>query len=172
MDMQDENSKRKRFDIFLDFDKIDAMVDRMVKEMLDGKKIESNKPRVMGFSMKVSPNGRSRIERFGNVNAARSPFLVPRAREPLTDILEGENDFTVTAEMPGAEEMDILLDIKPELLAISSGEKSPSPFFKEIVFSEPVLPKSLVSSFKNGILEVRVKKSRARSRYLNTPAEK
>jgi HSP20 family protein len=60
--------------------------------------------------------------------------------------------------MPGVNEEDIKLDLKGDILDISakSGDRK---YHKEILLPAKVKPETLVSSYKNGILEVKIKKS-------------
>lgn len=160
MEGMDEQNRKKRLDAFLDFDKMEEIFDRMMNDLFENEKLDGDKPIVMGFSVKMSPSGKAQVERFGNFRATPERICMDKRREPLTDIIETRQEFTVTAEMPGVDERDISLDAKPDLLTIAVNGQFNS-FYKEVAFSESVLPKSMAASFKNGILEVRLKKGRA-----------
>jgi len=59
--------------------------------------------------------------------------------------------------MPGVNEEDVEFDLKGDILDISaqSGDRK---YHKEVLLPAKVKPETLTSSYKNGILEVRIKK--------------
>ena len=61
------------------------------------------------------------------------------------------------AEMPGVRKEDIKLDLKEDILDISaqSGDRK---YHKEVLLPVKALAENLSSSYKNGILEVKIKK--------------
>ncbi len=86
----------------------------------------------------------------------RSPEGVPTISdemEPLTDIIEGENDVAITVEIPGVEKEDIDLIATEDTLEI----KVDSPkrkYHKRIDLPCNVKTKSTKATYKNGILDI------------------
>ena len=59
--------------------------------------------------------------------------------------------------MPGVKEADIKLDLKEDILDISA-QTGDRKYHKEILLPSKVQTNTLVSSYANGILEIKVKK--------------
>ncbi len=149
--------KGKDFDFLFDFGNIEEMFDEFFKD-LESENF-SGKPLVMGFNVKVGPDGQPIIERFGNIKAAEGRPVVADAREPLVDVTKSQGEITITAELPGVEKKDIqasALDNKTVEIKVS-GER---PFYKRVELSEPIKPGSAKAKFKNGILEVAFQKQK------------
>ena len=122
---------------------------------------------VFGFSVKTMAGGKPVVEPFGNIKKTPKGPTVEEEREPITDVFDEKEEVRVYAEMPGINEEDIKVGFPPEagspsakkvdILEISaqSGDKK---YHKEILLPVKVKAETLISSYKNGILEVRVKK--------------
>jgi len=112
---------------------------------------------VFGFSIKSAVGGRPVVEPFGNIKRTPKGPTVEEEREPIADVFDEEEEVRVYAEMPGVNEEDVELDLKGDILDISaqSGDRK---YHKEVLLPAKVKPETLTSSYKNGILEVRIKK--------------
>lgn len=114
---------------------------------------------VFGFSIKTAVGGKSVIEPFGNIKrTSNGPIIVEEERKPITDIFDEKEEIIVVAEMPGINEEDIKLDLKGDILDISAQNKDRK-YHKEVLLPTKVRSESLQSSYKNGILEVKIKKA-------------
>lgn len=111
---------------------------------------------VYGFSIKVGLGGQPVVERFGNVRPSPRGPVVEEVREPPVDVLEEGDMLRVIAEMPGADEQAIEVDVKGGVMHIKAG--GPRKYRKELELPGPVEPGSLVTSYRNGILEIRLRK--------------
>ena len=113
---------------------------------------------VYGFSIKTMTGGRPVVESFGNIKKTPKGPTVEEEREPLTDVFDEKEEVRVYAEIPGVNEEDIKLDLKGDILDIlaKSGDRK---YHKEILLPAKVKSETLISSYKNGILEVKIKKS-------------
>lgn len=113
---------------------------------------------VYGFSVKTLVGGEPVVESFGNIKKTPKGPTVEEEREPITDVFDEKEEVRVYAEMPGINKEDIKLDLKEDILDISakSGDRK---YHKEILLPAKVKPETLTSSYKNGILEVKIKKS-------------
>ncbi len=165
-----EEKKRSWHDFGFDFEKIEEMMDKLVEGMVSGKeKVENSKPVVMGFQMRIGQNGLPEIKEFGNIKKGRGKPEIFEAREPLADVTESDKEIFVTAELPGVEKKDILLNSKKNGLTISAeGERK---FFREIRVKQEVRPKTAKARFKNGILEVCLQKAEPKKRKGNIKIE-
>jgi len=107
-----------------------------------------------GVSVSVGPKGPV-FSKFGTIKPTLEPGA-PEVREPLTDVFEDEKMVTVIAELPGVEEKDIELKATERTLKISAETKDRK-YSKEVELPVKVTgePKS---SYRNGVLEVKLKK--------------
>ena len=157
--------KRKRssypwFNIFEEFDKLDEMFDEMMRHAFEPFSTEQKayKPYVYGFSVSVGPDGKPVIREFGNVQRDRFGPKIREDREPLVDVLEEDTDVVVVAELPGVEKEDIRLHANEDRLTISVDTPNQR-YYKELFLPMNVDPRSARAVYKNGVLEVRLKKS-------------
>lgn len=112
---------------------------------------------VFGFSVKTAVGGKPIIEPFGNIKKTPKGPVVEEEREPLTDIFDEEGEIRVYAEMPGVNEQDIKLELKGDILEISAQTENRK-YHKEILLPAKVKSGTVSHSYRNGILEVSVKK--------------
>ncbi|MEA3457881.1 MAG: Hsp20/alpha crystallin family protein [Candidatus Thermoplasmatota archaeon] len=173
MDSFDRDKDRRRrkspFD-FMDDDDFERIFDEMqrmfestdFKEMIEdmfrgGFDLNKNKRFVHGFSI----NGRPRFQEFGN-RPTKTPtgnHMFSDAWEPLTDIIEGEDDVAVTVEIPGVEKEDIDITATEDTLEITVN--NPERRYHKIVdIPFDVKPKSTEATYKNGVLDVVVKRAK------------
>lgn len=112
---------------------------------------------VYGVSVRVGPEGRPKVEPFGNIRAdrVRGP-VVDETREPLVDVFDEGGEVVVIAEMPGVSESDIHVEPREDILTLSAstGERK---YHKEVLLPRPVKPDDFAISYRNGILELRLK---------------
>jgi len=164
----DENQRKKKnpFDGFLNdedferlFEEIQHMFENtdfkdMLEDMMKGGG-EPNKRFVRGFSLNIGPDGKPKLQEFGN-RQMKTPKGVPSVSEeiePITDIIEGENDVAITVEIPGVERDDIDLNVTDDTLEIKVDEPNRK-YHKLVDLPCGVKPKSTKATYKNGILDV------------------
>jgi HSP20 family protein len=112
---------------------------------------------VFGFSIKTAVGGRPIVEPFGNIKKTPKGPKVEEEREPITDVFDEKEEVRVYAEMPGVNEEDIKLGLKEDILDISAQSRDRK-YHKEVLLPTKVKAETISSSYKNGILEVRIKK--------------
>jgi len=112
---------------------------------------------VFGFSVKTAVGGKPIVESFGNVKKTPQGPTVEEEREPITDVFDEEQEVRIYAEMPGVNQEDIKLGLKEDILDIwaQTGDRK---YHKEVLLPAKVQADTIVSSYNNGILEIRVKK--------------
>jgi HSP20 family protein len=112
---------------------------------------------VFGVSIKTAVGGKPVVESFGNVKKTPQGPAVEEEREPITDVFDEDQEIRIYAEMPGVNQKDIKLDLKEDILDIwaQTGDRK---YHKEILLPSKVQAGTLVSSYNNGILEIKVKK--------------
>jgi HSP20 family protein len=153
--------KRKRMDgwdgAFGPFDdefaELRERMDRILERMLSGELTEANDPLTYGFSMRVGPDGAPTIQQFGNAVPPQLAEPETPSREPLTDIREDKDKVTVIIELPGVEKEDIKVMAEDRDLdvEVDSPDKR---FSKHLDLPCGVLPGSAKANYKNGVLEV------------------
>jgi len=166
---EDKNRRKNPFDFIDDkefekiFDEMQKMFENInFKELMedmirDG--IDPNKRFIHGFSVNLGPDGKPRIQEFGN-RPKRTPTgdsMISEEREPLTDIIEGNTDVAITVEIPGVEKENIDLNVTEETLEIKVD--APQRKYRKVVdLPCGVKPKSTKATYKNGILDVVLEK--------------
>lgn len=118
---------------------------------------------VWGFRMTRGPDGRPHIERFGNNprkvgtgTDIKSSF----EREPLVDIIDDTDVLRIIAEIPGVSKKEIDLSAtESSLLIQAESVDGKRKYFKELDLPCVVFPESASAKFKNGVLEVELKKN-------------
>ena len=112
---------------------------------------------VFGFSIKTAVGGKPVVESFGNIRKTPQGPKVEAEREPITDVFDEKGEIVVMAEMPGISEESISLDLKGDILEIKAvnGHRS---YHKEVLLPSKVKPDTIASTYRNGVLEVRIKK--------------
>jgi len=168
--------RRRRFfefdEMFPDFGEIEKMFEEMMKDFDNMKPVamQPGKPLVYGFSMRVGPDGRPHVEEFGNVSPKapskenKKVFSIKQEREPLVDVINGEKEVTVIAELPGVDRKDLQLNAEKTSLHI--GVTDPKRRFKkQLKLPSEVDVNSAKAKLKNGILEVVLTKKKLESAH-------
>ncbi|MEM1618015.1 MAG: archaeal heat shock protein Hsp20 [Desulfurococcaceae archaeon] len=117
------------------------------------------KPYVYGFSITIGPDGKPVIREFGNVKRVRGRPEIIEEREPLVDVFEKDDEVIVVAEIPGVDkdkiDLKITEDGKTLIIRASNEERK---YYKEVELPAKVDPDTSRATYKNGVLEVKLKK--------------
>jgi len=157
-------------DFDMEFRRVFEQMSRMMEEsMRDGAK--PGRSFVQGYSIHIGPDGKPIIQQFGDKavpvpqitakkgkgGAVEAP-KIESEREPLVDVIECDEEVTVTVEMPGVEKDDIDLSVNDDTLAIKAhrGERN---YSKTVKLPCPVVPDSTKATYKNGILDLVIKRA-------------
>ncbi len=151
--------KRKRSwweDFFRDFDEV---MEEFMEDFqrMEGCERRAGKPYVFGLSVSLGPDGRPILKEFGNVKSTSLKPVFSEEREPLTDIYEEGGDLVILAEVPGVDEEDIVLNISEGALEIKVDAPNRK-YHKLVDISHPVYTAITKTKYKNGVLEVRLRK--------------
>ncbi len=164
--------KRKRdedefdFDYFFDdfeeeFRRMNERISRIFNE-LSRHMSDVQGPFVYGFTMKIGPDGKPRIEEFGNVPKVGFGEL-EGYREPLVDVSDDEKNVYVTAELPGVEKDQINLQVDETTVTIKT-DVPDRKYYKVIELPERVKPETAKASYHNGILDVTIEKEQPKKK--------
>lgn len=118
---------------------------------------------IYGLSIWSDVGGKPVIDTFGNIQKTPEGLVVKEDREPLTEVFDEENEIIIIAEIPGVNNEGIVVNLKGDMLEISAAGKNRR-YYKNILLPVKVKPKTLTYSYKNGILESKIKK---KSAFLN-----
>lgn len=126
-----------------------------------GAKVKQWGPFVYGYSITVGPDRRPQIREFGNIKPetrmGRPHLGIKERREPLADVMTADNEVRVFIELPGVEKKDIKLQGTENSLTVSV-ETPQRRYHRKLQMPVRVNPKTAKSSYKNGVLEVTIKK--------------
>ncbi len=169
MEPFDKDRKRGKnpFDSIDDFDRIFDEMEKMfestnfrewVKEILRDSS-GPNKRFIHRLGIDIVPVGKPRVQRFCNCSF-KNPKGEPmsyKEPEPLTDIIEGDEEVAVTVEIPGVGKEDIDLDVTEDTIEITAC--GPEREYHELIDLPCVIkPKTMKVTYKNGVLDVVVKR--------------
>ncbi len=148
--------KNEKFpEVFLDFDKIEEMVDNLIAKMEENENFDPNQPVVMGFSLKIDPNGNTQ---FVEMKPSELDSTVVEAQpEPFVEIQNQDNAFLITVEMPGLKRENLRLNADDTELVVST-QNTTKNYYKRVRFQEKIDIEKINAEFNNGILEIRIPK--------------
>ncbi|MBI5300070.1 MAG: Hsp20/alpha crystallin family protein [Deltaproteobacteria bacterium] len=115
---------------------------------------------VYGFTIRTmaGPGGTRRpiIQPFGNIKKTPKGPVVEETREPIIDIFEEGNTIQIVAELPGVTEQEIHYEVHGDVVALSTTGKRK--YNKEILLKSPVEENNAQFSYRNGMMELKLKK--------------
>lgn len=97
--------------------------------------------------------GKTTFETFGNVKDTEQGRIAEDIREPIVDIFDEGKTIKVIAEVPGASENDIKIEISGDILNFTATGPDRK-YAKELLLPGEVEEKVKETRFKNGILEI------------------
>ncbi|WP_415311470.1 archaeal heat shock protein Hsp20 [Candidatus Nitrosocosmicus sp. FF01] len=168
-DFEDIRSQmQKMFDQFDDSNS-DTSSKELVKEYQtpDGSKVRQVGPIVYGYSMTIGPDGKPRIQEFGNVRPSERGFEInsrtrPRLSnetEPLVDIDTTGDQITVVLEIPGVKKEDIKINATEDSVEVKSTDPKRR-YHKNMKLPNSIDIESVKTKFNNGILEITFNKKK------------
>mgnify|MGYP001772525229 CR=1 FL=1 len=157
-------SKRRR-DIFDLFDEMiremEEEIERFEREFMRVGSEESGTkvygPYVYGFRITVGPDGKPKIEEFGNVKSYKGKPIISEEREPLVDVIEKGDEVRVVAEVPGVSKDQIKVKVTGKKVIIQA-QGEDRKYYKEVELPAEVDEKSAKATYNNGVLQVTLKK--------------
>ena len=111
---------------------------------------------VYGINVRTLADGRPSVQPFGNIKKTPKGPVVEEVREPIVDVFDESDEIHIVSEMPGIEEKDVNLEIKGDILNINA-EGENRKYQKEILLSRTVKSEDMTWTYKNGILEIKIK---------------
>lgn len=113
---------------------------------------------IFGVTVKTGIGGEQPVvESFGNIRKTPEGPKVDEEREPLSDIFDEKEAIVVMLEMPGVAKEDIMVSLEGDILEVAAQGQSRK-YRKELLLPAQVQAETLAWEYKNGVLEVTVKK--------------
>jgi HSP20 family protein len=128
----------KRFNIFRVFNK--------TKEKSSPRTFRIRNP----MAKKPVKRVRYRIKKIPEKNLKEPP--------PLIDVLEDENEISVVAEFAGFSKENLRINVKDQRLTLTA-RASERRYRKSLNLPKRVIPDTACTTYKNGVLEIRLKKA-------------
>jgi HSP20 family protein len=150
-------------EIFKDIDmtQFEKFIENILKHFnFPNQKPNEGGPMVWGFSINVGNDKKPTIRQLGNFNfGPKKKALQKKPEEPetLIDTIEDNDTITVIAEIPGITSSDIKLDTTETKMKLSVDTPQRN-LSKEIVLPSEVEPESAKAWYKNGILEIKLRR--------------
>ena len=127
-------------------------------------------PIMTGFNVTIGPDGKPRFNKFGNIKMEpKERAEVQTTREPLVEVVDGKEEITLIAEMPGVSKEDILIKATSKSVTISTKPESTSygrDYYKEIDLPDQIDSDYAKARYTNGILEVKLKKIKEKQKEI------
>jgi len=114
---------------------------------------------IYGFTIRMGLGGQPAVEQFENICRTEAGAVVAEVREPIVDVFDEKDFVLVLAELPGVEEGDIHLEVKDDILNLTA-EGEDTKYSKEVLLPAVVDADTMESTYKNGVLEIKLRKKK------------
>ena len=143
--------------MFREFEEEIRALEEEIAEMLRRGGASVRGPYVYGVRITIGPDGVPRIEEFGNVKVSKGEGVkILEEMEPLVDVIDHDDEIWIVADLPGASKDKIKVKATEDKVIIRAedGKK----YYKVVELPSKVKPETAKASYKNGVLEIRIKK--------------
>ena len=146
-------------DLYDELERLGDLIDETMQKAFDNtsKDTPTKRNRFKRSSVKIGPDGKPRIREFNNRQPQQAESEVSDDPEPLVDIIEEGETVIVLVALPGVNKDDIGLRLTENNLTFSV-DAADFEWYNELKLPARVNPKSARASYKNGVLEIKVKK--------------
>ena len=147
---------KKRRSFFDDFfgEGFEELMDQMLRDLQEGRQPN---PFIYGFSMTQHTGEAPEMREFGNIQPFGRSVKMEDERKPLIDVMETTEEVHVIAEMPGVDRTDVQLDTTESRLDIKAQNEFRK-YSESVELPVKVDPHSAKATYRNGVLEVRLKR--------------
>ncbi len=143
-----------------DFKEMRKRIDKMLRSFFHTQS-PGKKPFVYGFSVRVGKDGVPKIKEFGSMRPTVEGHD-PGEREPVYDVIEGDEEIYITVDLPGTTPEKISIRTSDKVLTIEA--QGFRRYWKVIDLPDRVDSSSLSWTFNNGVLDVILAKKTKRVR--------
>ncbi|MGD1838963.1 MAG: archaeal heat shock protein Hsp20 [Nitrososphaeraceae archaeon] len=141
-----------------EFSYAEDMLNRFFRTAKEDMNDYNNMPYYYGYQITTGPDGKPHVREFGNVRpSGRGLVEQSTTREPLIDARyhEKDNQYVITAEMPGVSKDNINISISEQVVTINAanGDKK---YSSEIPLDKEIDENNTKAAYSNGILELKI----------------
>ena len=112
---------------------------------------------IFGFSIKTLAGGKPIVETFGNIKKTSKGAAIKKERKPIIDVFDEKDEIKIYVEIPGVDKDDIKINVRGTSLDISA-QHGDRIYQEEVLLPSGTNLEPPRSNYKNGILEIRIKK--------------
>ncbi|MEM4783509.1 MAG: archaeal heat shock protein Hsp20 [Sulfolobales archaeon] len=147
------------------FEEFDEEIRRLMREMervhefsVEHYRSMVGKPYVWGFEITIGPDGVPKVKEFGNIRRIGKSPKISEEVEPIIDVIDEEDKIRIVAELPGVEKDKISLKTSEMKLIIKASNHKK--YYKEVDLPAEVDISTAKATYRNGVLEVELKKKK------------
>lgn len=140
-----------------EFKKFQKMAQDMIRKSMEN---PGTNPFVGGFSLTLGPDGMPRMKSVDASMECRDE----KELTPLSDVQDRGNEILVTVDIPGVEKEDIQVEVKGRKLIIDT--EGTRRYHTEIDLPGEVQGDCSEASYRNGVLEITLKKNREKGQSI------
>jgi HSP20 family molecular chaperone IbpA len=120
-------------------------------------------------TIKINPRKTTKTPKIENFKTSRGKYpqkyRIPKrlgkgkwkAPQPLIDMFQDQNYVTITAQIAGINQENLKINIKNQKLTLTAKTKEHH-YYKSINLPKTVIPTIAHTTYKNGVLEIKLKK--------------
>ena len=157
-------------DIYDELEKLGDLIDETMQKAFENssKDESSGKNPLRGFSVRIGSDGKPKIREISKVQPLYddADLDAEDEPEPLVDFIEEAETLMVLAQLPGISKEDVDLRVTETCLTITVDAED-FDWYDELKLPTKVKPKSARASYKNGVLEVKMEKSKKIDRKIS-----
>jgi HSP20 family protein len=132
------------------FEEFERSVEEAVRSSVNTGARAFSKPVVAGMAMGFGPEGKPRIQFFGDNLIGPDGFRSPIYEQVLD---EKEGNLRLLVELPGVEKEDVQISALEDKVTLEAA-KGERMYRTEVLLQRDIDPDSGVASYKNGLLDV------------------
>jgi len=165
-ELKDKKNKKRSpwFDIFDEIKKLEKMMDELMKSIESSNRYARRHKPAYGFSRTFTRNKKPVVKGFRRYTKEYLSSEIRDQYEPLIDVFDEKDKIRIVAEVLGIKKEDVDIYATEESLTISVHDENMK-FYKEIALPAKVDPKTAVARYKNGVLEIYLKKTKGKSLF-------
>ncbi len=146
-------------DIHEELERLGDLIDETIKKAFET--ASSDNPfhhnRVQGFSINFGSDGKPTIRELDDRELIQDEAEISEDSEPLVDIVDEGEVLVVLVSLPGVKKDDIDLRVTANRLTVSV-DTVDLEYYEELKLPAKVDPKSACALYKNGVLDVKLRK--------------
>lgn len=132
------------------FEEFERSIEQTVRSSVNMGQKAFSKPVVAGMAMGFGPEGKPRIQFFGDNLVGPDGFRAP-IYEQVVD--EKEGNLRLIIELPGVEKEDVQISALEDRVTLEAA-KTDRKYRMELSLQNAIAPESGTASYTNGVLEV------------------